>query len=255
MQNERSEAFEAPPVLPVAARPDPPRAPSPLAAAADVVLASGFPTQLGLGTLLMAAGVLPFDANGRMSMPYVALLMTADTALLAAFIVWRLRAHGGTASAALLGRRPWRREAWLGVGLVPVAFGGVAALLLVLRAAWPWLHNVDANPFEALLRTPGNAAIFVVLVTITGGLKEELQRAFVLHRFGQFDRAREGLVLYSMMFGAGHIIQGYDVAIVTTLLGVAWGAVFLWRRSAVASSVSHAGFNAAQVLYYAVFGA
>ncbi|MCK7518721.1 MAG: CPBP family intramembrane metalloprotease [Ignavibacteriales bacterium] len=64
-------------------------------------------------------------------------------------------------------------------------------------------------------------------------LKEEVQRAFVLHRFDQhLGGARLGLVLYSLVFGTGHIIQGYDVAIVTALLGLAWGTVFLWRRSA-----------------------
>jgi len=236
--------------------PEPAGRPSPLAAAADVVMASGFPTQLALGALLIAAGLRPFDAGGRMSATYIALLMPADTALLAAFILWRLRAGGGSPSAVLLGGRPLRRESWLGIGLIPVVLAGVIAVMLGLRAAWPWLHNVESNPFEALIGSRRDAVLFVVLVIVTGGLKEELQRAFVLHRFEQsLGGARAGLVLYSVVFGAGHIIQGYDVAIVTTLLGVAWGAVFLRRRSFVAPAISHAGFNAAQVVQFALFGA
>jgi len=220
------------------------------------VLASGFPTQLALGALLASAGLSPVGSDGRLSMQYLALLMPADTLLLSAFIVWRLRAGGGRASTVLLGSRGWAREAWLGILLVPLVVGGVAGFLLALRTAWPGLHNVDVNPFEALLRTPGDVAVFVVLATLAGGVKEELQRAFVLHRFSQsLGGARAGLLLYSVIFGAGHVIQGYDVALATTLLGVAWGAVFLWRRSVVAASVSHAGFNAAQVLHFAVFGA
>ena len=59
----------------------------------------------------------------------------------------------------------------------------------------------------------------------------------MLHRFEQhLGGARLGLVLYSLVFGAGHVIQGWDVAIVTALLGLAWGIVFLWRRSVVAPS-------------------
>ena len=230
--------------------------PSPLVAASDVVLASGFPTQLALGALLAVAGLLPFDADGLMSVTYVALLMPADTAVLAAFILWRLRAGGGSPSAVLLGgRSPWR-EAWAGIGLVPVVLAGVVVVMLGLRAFWPWLHNVESNPFEALVGSRRDAVLFIVLVIVTGGLKEELQRAFVLHRFEQsLGGARTGLVLYSTVFGAGHIIQGYDVAIVTTLLGAAWGAVFLRRRSVVAPAISHAGFNAAQVLQFALFGA
>jgi membrane protease YdiL (CAAX protease family) len=57
-----------------------------------------------------------------------------------------------------------------------------------------------------------------------------------------------GLVLVSVAFGAGHILQGWDAAIVTGLLGAAWGVLYLLRRSAVAPIVSHAGYNAAQVL-------
>jgi len=182
-------------------------------------------------------------------------LMPADMCLLLALVVWRIRAGGERVRDVLIGERSWAREGWLGVGLIPVIFGGVLVVMLVLRTAWPALHNVDANPFEALIRSPLDGLLVGVLVVTTGGLKEEVQRAFVLHRFDQrLGGGRLGLVLYSLVFGTGHIIQGYDVAIVTAMLGLAWGTVFLWRRSLVAPSISHAGFNAAQVLQFVVFG-
>ena len=40
----------------------------------------------------------------------------------------------------------------------------------------------------------------------------------------------------------------------TALLGVVWGAVYLWRRSTVAPMVSHAGFNTAQIIQFVLFG-
>jgi membrane protease YdiL (CAAX protease family) len=220
----------------------------------EVVAASGFPTQLALGGLLMALGLRPFGEGGELSMAYLAILMPADMALLLALVVWRLRAGGERVSDVLLGTRHWARESWLGAALIPVVFGAVVVVMLVLRAAWPALHNVDANPFEALIRSRLDALVLGVLVVMTGGLKEEVQRAFVLHRFDQhLGGARLGLVLYSLVFGTGHVIQGYDVAIVTALLGLAWGLLYLWRRSLVAPSISHAGFNAAQVLQFVVF--
>ena len=229
---------------------------SPATAVFEVVAASGFPTQLALGGLLLAAGLRPFGADGRLSMTYLAVLMPADLLLLLAIVLWRIRAGGERASDVLLGQRRVVRECWLGIGLIPVVFAGVVAVMLALRTAWPALHNVDANPFEALIRSPLDALVLGVLVVLAGGLKEEVQRAFVLHRFDQhLGGARLGLVLYSLVFGTGHIIQGYDVAIVTALLGLAWGTVFLWRRSLVAPAVSHAGFNAAQILQFVVFGA
>jgi membrane protease YdiL (CAAX protease family) len=220
------------------------------------VAASGFPTQLALGALLAAVGLRPFGADGQLSMAYLAVLMPADMLLLLALVAWRIRAGGERLSDVLLGSRDWVRESWLGAGLVPAVFGGVVVVMLALRTMWPALHNVDANPFEALVRSRADAFVLAVLVITTGGLKEEVQRAFVLHRFDQhLGGAPLGLAIYSLVFGTGHIIQGYDVAIVTALLGLAWGLVFLWRRSVVAPAISHAGFNAAQVLQFVVFGA
>jgi membrane protease YdiL (CAAX protease family) len=204
----------------------------------------------------MAAGLTPFGADGQLSMRFLLVLMPADLLLLLAIVVWRIRAGGERVPDVLFGRRHQVRESWLGISLIPVIFGGVVVVMLALRTAWPALHNVDANPFEALVRSPLDALTLGVLVVLTGGLKEELQRAFVLHRFDQhLGGARLGLVLYSLVFGTGHIIQGYDVAIVTALLGLAWGTIFIWRRSLVAPAVSHAGFNAAQILQFVVFGA
>jgi membrane protease YdiL (CAAX protease family) len=235
---------------------EPVRAPSPAVAVIEVVMASGFPTQFALGALLLAAGVMPFGPDGSLSMAYLSILMPADTLLIAALVVWRLRAGGERVSEVLAGRRSWTRECWLGVGLIPLVFGGVVLTMLLLRTVWPSLHNVQANPFQALIKSPLDAVLLGALVIVTGGIKEEVQRAFVLHRFDQcLGGARVGLVVYSVVFGSGHIIQGYDVALVTTLLGLAWGAIFLWRRSLVAPAVRHAGFYAAQVLQFAVFGA
>ena len=56
------------------------------------------------------------------------------------------------------------------------------------------------------------------------------------------------------MFGAGHVIQGYDVGIVTMLLGVAWGTIFCGAGAGGAGGQSR-GFNAAQILQFLAFGA
>ena len=84
-----------------------------------VIVSCGFPTQLALGALLMAAGLRPFGADGQLSMSYLAVLMPADTCLLLALVVWRIRAGGERVRDVLVGARSWRREAWLGAGLIP----------------------------------------------------------------------------------------------------------------------------------------
>ena len=86
-------------------------------------------------------------------------------------------------------------------------------------------------------------------VVLAGGVREELQRAFILHRFEQaLGGAWIGLAIFSIIFGLFHLQQGADAAIAVGLLGLGWGVLYLRRRSVVASIVSHAGFDVVQVL-------
>jgi membrane protease YdiL (CAAX protease family) len=85
-------------------------------------------------------------------------------------------------------------------------------------------------------------------VVLAGGVREELQRAFILRRFEQrLGGIRVGLVLFTIAFGALHLNQGIDVAIAVGSLGLSWGVVYARRWSAVFPIVNHAGFNALQV--------
>ena len=84
---------------------------------------------------------------------------------------------------------------------------------------------------------------------IAGGLREEVQRGFILHRFGGYlGGGGVGVIVHSLIFGLGHLDQGYDAAIATASLGVFWGVVYLRRRSIIAPITSHAGYNLSQVL-------
>ena len=239
-----------PQVRPVAApAPLPPR-PGRAAALVEVVLCSGFPTQLAVAAGLVVVGVAPAGGQaGELSLSYIVALSLADTVLLIGLITYCLRLHGEEPSAAFLGGRTQRPEVRLGLVLVPVAFVLATATLWVLHAAWPWISNVPENPIEALIRTPRDALILLVVAVVAGGIREEVQRAFILRRFEQrLGGGWVGLVLFSAAFGLGHYIQGWDAAIVTAMLGALWGALFLLRRSVVASMVSHAGFNATEIL-------
>ena len=83
---------------------------------------------------------------------------------------------------------------------------------------------------------------------IAGGVREEIQRGFILHRFEQFlGGGATGIVVFSLLFGLGHLEQGRDVALATAVLGAFWGVIYLRRRSIAAPMVSHAGFNLLQV--------
>jgi len=189
-----------------------------------------------------------------MSLGYVAALSLTDTALLLGLIIFFLRAHGERPRDVFVGRRPIGREAVAGLPLILVAFGLAIAVLLAVQRFAPSLHTVAHNPLEDLIGSPGQAALFGLVVVVAGGVREEVQRAFVLHRFDVWlGGGTLGIVVTSIAFGAGHFeVQGADAAIATGLLGAFWGLVYLRRRSAVAPIVSHAGFNLLEIVHYLV---
>lgn len=224
-----------------------------LGAAVEVLLCSGFPSQLGLIMVLRGFGMRMQTADGHLSPPFVFTVSLLDAVIVVGLVFFFLRAHRESARAVLLGPRRPVREVLVGIALIPVVFILVVAVLASVLAAAPWLHNVPRNPLEDMLRSRGDALVFAAVVMISGGVREEVQRGFILHRFGGYlGGAPIGVVLYSLLFGLGHLDQGYDAAIATAALGALWGVIYLARRSVIAPMVSHAGFNLAQLGKYLV---
>lgn len=226
-----------------------------LVAVVEILLCSSVPTQLALAGALQAAGVSMFDAAGRLSLQYVLILSIADTLLLAGLMVMITRSHGESVRELWLGRTPVTPEIVRGVLLIPMVFVLVVVLLNLMRLFTPWLHNVETNPLEQLATTPGEAAVFAVIAIVAGGVREEMQRAFLLRRFElHLGGAIIGVVVLSVAFGLGHVVQGWDAVVTTGLLGAFWAVVYLQRRSAIAPIISHSGFNSLEILRVAVSG-
>jgi membrane protease YdiL (CAAX protease family) len=227
-----------------------------LLAVIEVLACSGLPTQLAIGGLLALVGITPFDADRQLATDYVFALALLDAAALLALVGWFLRLHGEEPGRVMLGTRPVWPEVLRGLLQVPVVFLIVVAVMLTARSLAPWLHNVEKNPFEILIRSAIDAAMFAVVAVVGGGVREEVQRAFILHRFEQHLGGRHvGLVISSVAFVLGHIIQGRDVAVATAVLGAFWGWMYLRRRSIASTVVSHSGFNAAEIFRYTFYGA
>jgi membrane protease YdiL (CAAX protease family) len=224
-----------------------------LAAVIEVILTSGFPTQIALIVALRGLGLGVRTDEGALNPAFIFTLSLLDAAVIVALVLFFLYSHRESARDLLLGTRPPLREAAIGVAIIPAVFLAVILILAFLLTFAPWLHNVPRNPLEDLLTTRRDALIFAVVVMIAGGVREEIQRAFILHRFGQYlGGMHVGLAVHSVVFGLGHIDQGYDAAIATGTLGLMWGLLFIARRSVVAPMVSHAGFNVLQLAKFLV---
>jgi len=221
----------------------------------EVLLCSDYPTQLAVGATLAAFGVRPLTASGALSLRYVVGLSLVDTVILVGLVIIFVRSHGERMRDVLLGSRPPLREAGLGVPLTIGAFAVAIAVIGGLKALAPSLHNVDRNPLQDVIHGPRDAMLFALVVVVAGGIREEIQRAFLLHRFNVWlGGPAAGLVVSSVAFGVGHRLQGNDVAIATGMLGLYWGAVYLRRRSFIAPMVSHSGFNLIELLQYFAAG-
>ena len=106
-----------------------------------------------------------------------------DTVVLVGLICLFIRSHNERVRDVLLGTRKIAREVELGL---PLTIGALALAILIIgvvRLIAPSLHNLASNPFEDLIQRPRDAWLFAVVVVIAGGVREEIQRAFILHRF------------------------------------------------------------------------
>jgi membrane protease YdiL (CAAX protease family) len=222
-----------------------------LAAILEVVICSGFPSQILLILVMRGFGMRMLTAEGHLSPPFVFTLSLVDAVVVVGLVALFLRGHDESVRRVLFGERSMLREALVGVAVLPAVLMLVLLVLVLILRFAPQLHNVARNPLEDMLTNRSDALIFAAVVMIAGGIREEVQRGFIVHRFDRYlGGAGWGVAIYSVFFGLGHAEQGIDAMIATALLGIFWGLLYLARRSIVAPMVSHAGFNLAQLLKY-----
>jgi len=220
-----------------------------LLAVGQVVLVCGIPTQLLVAGAYAVVNRLSLEDLTRPSFQFIAMTSLIDTALVAVMIRVFLLFSGESSRDVFVGPKRPAGEILRGLLLVPVLIGAAELLAVGLNAVFPALHSVKENPYSAYMKSPIEAALFVVVVILAGGIREELQRAFIIRRFDQhLGGARVGLAIFTVFFGALHSFEGYDAAIVIGLLGLLFGVLYIRRGSAVLNMTAHAGFDAGMIL-------
>ena len=125
----------------------------------EVILCSGFPTQLLLVQVMTAIGLQPFETDGSLAMNYVVVLSLADAVVLVMLILWLLALHGESPRDLFLGSRRIVQEFKFSILLIPLVLFLVVAASASLQHFAPWLHNVPENPYESLIQTTSDASI------------------------------------------------------------------------------------------------
>lgn len=223
--------------------------PSRFASIIQVVVCCGqVPTQTLIMVLLALTG-MTLPTGDHIPLQFFAALTLLDTALVTFMMFAFLRGSNESLRTTFFGDRDLKTEIVLGLTLIPVVLIALGIIMGTLRVVFPGLHNVPVSPYDSFTSSPLRTIVFLTCAILAGGVREELQRGFLLHRFGQnLGGMWVGLVTYSLVFGVGHAIQGWDVAVATGALGFFWGYLYIRRRSVAAAMVSHAGFNSAEVL-------
>jgi membrane protease YdiL (CAAX protease family) len=192
------------------------------------------------------------------SMRALAAFTTLSSALLLALLAILQRLRGEPVLESFVRRDRMKRDTLIGALVAPTWFVlifitiALVGLLGLLGLRPP--DAAAASPVLALMRTPGEFALFLLVALLTGGVTEELQRAFVIRRFEAWGPAWLGAALYGAWFGVGHLGQGVGGAVFSGLFGFGHGLLFIRRGSVIAPIVSHGLYDVLEITRHYLFG-
>lgn len=205
----------------------------------------------GYAILLLMAPAFQMADQDLMSMPRLLVwVLVVEATLSMAFVFLFMYLNGEQpAKFGLLWRRPVRETA-IAFLVVPILFLGTVAVGLSFRQFFPE-YVTEENPLLQIIQSRDVLMLFLFSSVYVGGFKEEIQRAFVLVRFGEFlGGYGVGLAIWTVFFGVGHLIQGVDNAFGAGLLGLIFGLLFLWRKCLIAPILAHAVYDIAVLLIF-----
>jgi membrane protease YdiL (CAAX protease family) len=223
-------------------------------------LQAAFEVFLTCGILTSLIAGFPFYARSKASAPvldnvYVTCAyILFEAALTLGLVGLLMSAHRQGLSHIGLHKAHWKSDILTGLALIPVFFAVNAVVATVVRIYFPE-HFTSRNALMDIIHTPGQLVLFIFSALVAGGIKEEVQRAFILTRFrDHLGGAWLGLLLWSAAFGAAHYVQGVQGMIAAGIFGYLFGIVYLARGSLIAPMVAHGVYDTIALLGYWFLG-
>jgi membrane protease YdiL (CAAX protease family) len=184
---------------------------------------------------------------------YLVIFLLAEATLTLFFIWGILRMNGERFVDLGWIWQGWKTEVLIGLASVPALFAATFVVSISFKLFFPF-YLTEVNPLLNLIKTRQDLLLFGISSVYVGGFKEEIQRAFVLNRFGShLGGMRLGLLIWSIFFAYGHMMQGVDNAVGAGVLGLIFGLIYIWRRNLVAPIVAHAVYDISTLLIYWLF--
>ncbi len=208
------------------------------------------------GLLSSFVASLPFVAGKHSrealltSVRYVTGFVMLEAAITLMLLALLMKVHGEKLSDLGLRWDRWRTQLAVGIFVVPLLFFLNGAVGALFRFCLPRFFT-EHNPLLEIIHTPSDLALFILAVLAAGGVKEELQRAFIIIRFrDHLGGAWLGLALWSIVFGAGHYVQGVQGVAVAALFGFVFGSIYILGGRLIAPMVSHGVYDTVALLTY-----
>lgn len=211
----------------------------------------------GIASGLLAGLPFMFSHDGRESLlanaRAVSLYLLLEAGITFVLMLLVMKAHGEKIRGLGLGGSHWRADVLLGLSIIPLLFALNIVVSVIFQTFFPKFF-LERNPLTDLIHGPGDLGLFICAALIAGGIKEEVQRAFIVRRFQAYlGGANLGLVLWSIAFGIGHYVQGVQGMITAGIFGLIFGIAYLARSSLIAPMVAHGAYDALALLGYWFF--
>jgi membrane protease YdiL (CAAX protease family) len=172
-------------------------------------------------------------------------------------LVWLLCLGLAAMGLWQLGGRSWAAMGFTAPDLSGVAAGiGAGALLglamrpiLVARSGKARAAiRKSFGPLEAILPRDGQQLRWALLVSVFAGVFEEIAyRGYLMAWFGAWLGPWGALAASSLLFGFAHLYQGKVGVLVTTILGVLFGWLYLETGSLLLPIALHAALDLSQM--------
>ena len=209
---------------------------------------------VAVGGLVLASPAIRFlglsaqDIYG--DVPHLVLYLMLETSLTLGIILILLWTGGRRLRDLGWVKRGWWKESFAGVSVVPLLFGATFLVGILFRIFLPQYVS-ESNPLLEMIQDGTDLGLLLFSSVLVGGIKEEVQRAFILVHFrNHLGGAVPGLILWSAFFGAGHSFQGVDFAVAAGVLGLLFGLLYLWRGHLAAPIVAHALYDVVTLLIF-----
>jgi membrane protease YdiL (CAAX protease family) len=170
-----------------------------------------------------------------------------------ALVLLLLRADGQRFGAlGLVGRRAWF-DALIGFPLTIGAFvtalgAGIAVSIVAMVAGSSIVQRESVSRTTTLLDLFGDTSLgaFAAAIAVTATFEEVVFRGFLLPRLRRVTGSWIAAVsIASLLFGVGHMYEGWTAVVQTTALGVFFSGVFLVSARLLPAVVAHASFDVA----------